>query len=141
VALSWGGLAGTAAASENRGTHMVNEDDVRRVALSLPGAYEQASYGANPSWRTKPRMFTWIRDDDGALVVWVASVEEKEALLASDPDKFFTTSHYDGHPVVLVHMAAVDVGELTELLVDSWRHRAPRSLTSTQSGKPASRRP
>lgn len=112
---------------------MVDEDDVRRVALSLPGAYEQESYGGSPSWRTKPRMFTTIRDDDGALVVWVASVEEKESLLAADPDKFHTSPHYDGHPVVLVHMTAIDVEELTELVQESWRRRAPRSLTAPRS--------
>ena len=108
---------------------MVTEDDVRRVALSLPGAYEQESYGGRPSWRTKPRMFTLVRDDPDAVVVWVASLEDKEALLGSDPGTFFTTSHYDGHPVVLVDMEAVDVVELAELIEDSWRARAPRSLT------------
>ncbi len=112
---------------------MVTEDDVRRVALRLPGAYEQESYGGIPSWRTKPRMFTWIGGEAESLVVWVGSVEEKETLLASDPHKFFTTPHYDGHPVVLVRMATIDVEELTELIDESWRHRAPRSLTKTWS--------
>lgn len=37
---------------------MMNEDDVRRIALNLLGAYEQESYGGRPSWRTKRRMFT-----------------------------------------------------------------------------------
>lgn len=108
---------------------MATEDDVRRIALGLPGAYEQASYGGSPSWRTKPRMFAWIRDDDGALVVWVGSVEEKELLLGADPAKFFTTDHYDGHPIVLVRLPAVDVDELGELIEESWYLRAPRSLT------------
>ncbi len=112
---------------------MVTEEDVRRIALTLPGAYEQGSYGGRPSWRTKPRMFTWIRDEPEAVVVWVDSLEDKDALLASDPDKFFTTSHYDHHPVVLVRMAALDVGELTELICDSWSLRAPRTLTTGRS--------
>lgn len=107
---------------------------MRRIALSLPGAYEQESYGGRPSWRTQPRMFTWIRDEPDALVVWVDSREDKEALIASDPAKFFTTSHYDGHPVVLVRLQAVDVDEVTELIGDSWRLRAPRSLTTDWSG-------
>lgn len=109
---------------------MVTENDVRQIALDLPGAYEQESYGGAPSWRTKPRMFTWIRDDPDAIVVWVDSLETKEALLASDPDTFFTTSHYDAHPVVLIHMDAVDVDELAELIRNSWLLRAPRSLTA-----------
>lgn len=113
---------------------VVTAEDVRRIALSLPGAYEQESYGGRPSWRTRPRMFAWIRDEPEALVVWVDVLEDKEALIASDPAKFFTTSHYDGHPIVLVRLEAVDVDEVTELIADSWRLRAPRSLTKGWSG-------
>jgi hypothetical protein len=109
---------------------VISHEDVRRIALSLPGSYEQASYGGRPSWRTKPRGFTWIRDDPEALVVWVESVEEKEALIGSEPDKFFTTPHYDGHPIVLVRLEAVDAEEATELITESWRLRAPRSLVN-----------
>jgi hypothetical protein len=113
---------------------VVTEEEVRRIALSLPSAYEQESYGGRPSWRTQPRMFAWIRDEPEALVVWVDSLEDKEALIASDPGKFFTTSHYDGQPIVLVRLQAVDVEEVTELIGDSWRLRAPRSLTKGWSG-------
>jgi hypothetical protein len=109
---------------------MATEDDVRRIALSLPGAYEQASYDARPSWRTKPRMFTLMADDPDVAVVWVGSLEEKEALLASEPVKLFTTPHYDGHPILLVRLPALEVDELAELIEDSWRLRAPRSLTA-----------
>jgi hypothetical protein len=107
---------------------MISHDDVRRIALGLPGSYEQESYGGWPSWRTKARMFTWIRDDPEALVVWVESVDEKDALILSDPDTFFTTPHYDGQSIVLVRLEAVDVDEAGELITESWRLRAPRSL-------------
>ncbi len=62
-------------------------------------------------------------DELDAVVVWVDSLEDKEALVASNPGKFFTRSHYDGHPVVLVRLEAVDVDEVTELIGDSWRLR------------------
>ena len=107
---------------------MITDDDVRRIALALPGAYEQESYDGCPSWRTKPRMFTWIRQSPEALVVWVESLEMKEAFLGSEPEKFFTTAHYDGHSSVLVRLEAVDVEEATELVTESWRIRAPKSL-------------
>jgi hypothetical protein len=107
---------------------MVTTDDVRRMALGLPGAFEQESYGGRPSWRTKPRMFTWIRDDPEALVVWVDSEDEKHALIAADPAKFSTTSHYDGHAIVLVDLGAVGLDEAAELITESWRLRAPRKL-------------
>ena len=104
---------------------MVTHDDIREIAMSLPGAYEQPSYGDRPSWRTKKRMFAWIRDDPEALVVWVDSLDEKEVLLASDSSVFFTIGHYDGHPVLLVRLEAVERGEATELITESWRLRAP----------------
>ena len=107
---------------------MVTEDDVRRIALSLPEAFEQESYGGQPSWRTKPRMFAWIRDDPEALVVWVESEEDKHALIAAEPGKFFTTPHYDGQPIVLIHLKQVGANEATELITESWRLRAPRKL-------------
>jgi len=107
---------------------VVEEDDVRRIALGLPGSYEQASFGGRPSWRTKPRMFAWIRDEPEALVVWVESPEVKDALISGERRKFFTTAHYDGHPIVLVHLEAVDDDELTELITESWRLRAPTTL-------------
>jgi len=107
---------------------MTSHDDVRRIARGLPGSYEQESYGGRPSWRTKGRMFTWIRDDPEALVVWVESIEDKDVLVASEPDKFFTIPHYDGQAIVLVRLEAVDVQEATELVTESWRLRAPRSL-------------
>ncbi len=107
---------------------MVSHDDVRSIALGLPGAEERASYGGRPSWRTKSRMFAWIRDDPEGLVVWVDSEAEKLALVASEPERFFTTPHYDGHPIVLVRLEAVGPAEARELLTESWRLRAPRSL-------------
>jgi hypothetical protein len=116
----WAGLA-------ERET-MISEHDVRRIALALPGAYEQPSHEGRPSWRTKPRMFTWIRGDPEALVVWVESLDLKEALIAWEPRVFFTTSHYDGYAIVLVRLDAVDVKRAEDLITESWRLRAPASL-------------
>ncbi len=73
-------------------------------------------------------MFTWVRDDPEALVVWVESIEEKEALIASEPEKFFTTPHYDGYAIVLVRLDTIDAEEAAELVTESWRLRAPKAL-------------
>jgi hypothetical protein len=106
---------------------MVTEDDVRRVALSLPETTEKPSYGT-PGFRVKDKLFARIHEDGDVLVVWCEDLGEKDGLIASEPDKFFTTPHYDGHPLVLVRFGAVDVEELTELLTESWRVRAPRRV-------------
>jgi hypothetical protein len=118
------------------GCGMVSERDVRRAALALPGAYEHTSYEGCPSWRTKPRMFTWIRQDPEALVVWVESLDAKEALLACEPKVFFTTPHYDGYAIVLVRLAAVDAARAKELITESWKLRAPKTLVKQAAAKP-----
>jgi hypothetical protein len=110
---------------------MVTESQVRRIALALPGAHEKASYEGRPSWRTKTRMFAWIRPEPEALVVWVDSLDSKEAMIAARPDVFFTTPHYDGHPMVLVRLPAIDVRMAKELIVASWRLRAQRKLVES----------
>ncbi len=72
-----------------------------------------------------------VRDEGEVLVVWCADEGEKELLIGAEPDKFFTTPHYDGHPSVLVRLRAVDREELAELLTDAWRARAPKRLAAT----------
>ena len=109
---------------------MITHDDVRRIASAFPGATEKPSYGGRPSWRTPKQMFIWIREAPEALVVWVESGEDKLAMISSEPDKFFTTDHYDGHPIVLVRLEGVDVEEATELITESWRLRAPKKVVA-----------
>ena len=107
---------------------VATENDVRRIALSLPETIEKPWHGT-PGFRVKGKGFLRIRSEaEGGLVVWVSDLGEKEALLASEPDKFFTTPHYDGHPTVLVNLPAVDVDELRELITESWLIRAPTRI-------------
>ena len=109
---------------------MIAHDDVRRIALEFPGAGERPSYGGRPSWRTPKQMFLWIREQPEALVVWVESEEDKLAMISAEPDKFFTTDHYDGHPTVLIRLEGIDVDEATELITETWRLRAPKKIVA-----------
>jgi hypothetical protein len=116
-------------------------NDVRRIALALPETSEQSSRGI-PGWRVKDKGFVWERplrradiealgDDvpDGPiLAARVADVGVKDALLADDPNVFFTTPHFDGYPAILVRLDRIAVAELTELIVEAWLTRAPKRL-------------
>jgi hypothetical protein len=108
---------------------MPNEDDVRRIACSLPETTEKPSYGT-PGFRVKDKLFARIHELPDTLVVWVTDMDEKEALLASSPEHFFETPHYDGYPMLLVRLAEIDLDELREVITDSWRVRAPRRVLS-----------
>jgi hypothetical protein len=52
----------------------------------------------------------------------------KEALLADDPDVFFTTPHFDGYPAVLVRLDRISAEGLEEVVVEAWLSRAPKRL-------------
>ena len=107
---------------------MATEDDVRRIALSLPEVTEKQWY-RSPGFRVKDKSFLRIRSEaEGGLVAFVAGEGEKEAMLAAEPDKYFTTPHYDGYAIVLVNLDAVDEQELTEVICESWRLKAPKRV-------------
>ena len=120
---------------------MATLEDARRLALSLPETEEGTAWGMTV-WKVKGKLFVWERPlrkkelaelGDAApageiLGVRVEHEGAKEVLLQSEPDTFFTTSHFDGHPIVLVRLAAIDVAELEELVVEAWLDRAPARL-------------
>ena len=112
---------------------MTGEDDVRRIALGLPSVTERPSYGL-PGFRVQDKLFARIHEQPGILVLWRPSVVDRDELVMAAPDRFFTTPHYAGHPMVLLRLAAVDATELEELLVDAWEVRASRRLRGQRSG-------
>lgn len=121
---------------------MADQDDVRRMALALPDTSEaEGHFGFSVRNQGKQRQFAWAWNERvepkkpkvpraDVLAVRVANQVEKEALLASDHGTFFTEPHYNGFPAVLVRLAAVEVDELAELIVDAWRCLAPPALVA-----------
>ena len=118
---------------------MTSFADVQHFALTLPETASTPSYGGHPALRVNKKMFARLRGemaDDvdpttgepygDVLMVGVADVGEKEALLTTDPDTYFTIPHYDGYPAVLVRLAAADEEELRELVLEAWLRAAPK---------------
>jgi hypothetical protein len=58
----------------------------------------------------------------------VADEGVKFALIADEPELYFTTPHFDGYPAVLVKLAKIDELGLRELIVDTWLTQAPKRL-------------
>jgi hypothetical protein len=119
-------------------------DDVRRIALALPGAEQDGAKLRYVVAGGKAFAWTWKQRVDpkrarveqlDVYAVRVTGEEEKQALLASDPDTFFTEPHYNGYPAVLVRLEAIDEDELSELLTDAWRSAAPRRLAAEFEAK------
>jgi hypothetical protein len=108
---------------------MVSEEDVRRVALSLPCASEQP-YNGLPGFRVRRNLFARVHEQPDAIFVRCIDIAERDGLLGSEPEKFFITEHYRGYPGMLVRLSAIDINELTELLTESWRMAAPKRLVA-----------
>jgi hypothetical protein len=120
---------------------MTSLDDVARVCLALPETTEVTSRGSR-QWRVKDKLFVWERplrrsdldelgDAAPAGTVLGARVPDegaKTALIADEPDVYFTTSHFDGYPAILCRLDAIGIDALTELAGEAWACRAPRRL-------------
>jgi hypothetical protein len=119
---------------------MATRADVRRIALALPGveeAKEGFSFSVQNKGKAKGIAWVWLERVDPkkarvpqpkVLAIRVASLSEKDMILASDSKKFFTEPHYNGYPAVLVRLAEVTVADLRMLIGDAWRSQAPRAL-------------
>jgi hypothetical protein len=128
---------------------MATWDDVARICLALPETVESTSYGGR-AWKVRGKGFVWERplrrrdlDELGdaaprgpVLGATVPDEGAKRALIAEQPDVYFTTSHFDGFPAVLVRLDAIDETGLTELAGEAWACRAPRRLLGEQEGRP-----
>ena len=119
---------------------MADQDDVRRIARTLPDTVEaddRFAFSVLNKGKAKGYAWVWLEriqpkkarvPNPGVLAVRVVDEAEKHELIAADPEKFFTEPHYNGYPAVLVRLAAVDPEELRELLTDAWRCMAPKAL-------------
>jgi hypothetical protein len=111
---------------------MADSDDVREIAMSLPDVAEIESDGFD--FRVGGQGFVWsyperlpgskrtIRSD--IAVLYVGDEAEKQALVLGEPDLFFTTSAYNGFPLVMVRLEKVGFERLRELVTDAWEMRS-----------------
>jgi hypothetical protein len=115
---------------------MVTEEDIRRVALSLPGSVEKP-YNHLPSFRVRGTLFLRIHELPDAFFVRCAGLEERDELLEAEPGAFFIPPPSDSSPAVLVRLNRIDLDEMTELVTEAWRLCAPkRMLTAYDAEHP-----
>jgi len=120
-------------------------DDVARIAAELPEVTEgeDKHRRGNRTWEVGGKAFAWERrfskadikrygdhtpPDGPILAVRVADLAEKEAVLAANPDAFFTIPHFNGYSAILVQLTKVTPDALREAIVDGWLCCAPRAL-------------
>lgn len=106
---------------------MATIDDVRRIALVLPRAYE-ALVADRVKFRVGRIVFASLSRDENLLGFGYPR-EERAALVASDPKKFLPPLPADQrYQWVRMRLANVNEDELTELLTDAWRMCVPKKV-------------
>jgi hypothetical protein len=121
--------------------------DLRELAGSMPGVRIERGPKGNDVYQVSRRSFVFFRTPrpdafdpetgeryDDVVVLWVADEGEKQSLVADDSTPFFTTSHFDDHPSVLVRTSRIgelSYDELAEVVYDAWLARASKTAAST----------
>ncbi len=107
---------------------------ILKMALALDNVEEATSYGT-PAFKVGGAMFARLRDDIGALVVRM-SIEDRQALMAEDPETYFITDHYLNYPYILVNMARVQPDAMRDLLKGACKTAAGESNARGTRQKP-----
>ena len=88
--------------------------DVSRIALSLENVVEGTSYGT-PAFKADGKLIARLREDGESLVVG-KTFEEREEMMAAEPETYYITEHYLKYPWVLVRLSRVHSDTLRDLL-------------------------
>jgi hypothetical protein len=105
---------------------------LRGVCMGLPAVEERMSHGEPAGFAAGKRLFATLADhhhDDRLAFLCAADPGERDALVASAPDRFFVRP-YVGHRGWLGMWLDVpfDAHELREVVVDAYRLVAPKRL-------------
>lgn len=111
-------------------TRKLTFDTVREIALALPGVEDGKVYGS-PAVKINGKLMACIAINKSAEPNTLAlriDFDQRDALIAEAPERYYLTDHYKDGPIVLVRLSKVDADSLRDLLQASWRFvRAEKS--------------
>jgi hypothetical protein len=112
---------------------MVTIEDVRSLAMSLPRTTE-GLVRDRVKFRVGRIVYLSFSPDE-SIMGFAFPKEEREALVASEPDRFMMPSRSDlRYHWVHVRLAAIDVTEMRELVLDAWRMVVPKGVAAAYDG-------
>lgn len=94
-------------------------EGVRKIALTFPNVEEGTSYGT-PALKVKKNLFVRLREDLDSVVIKMP-FDQREGLMAEDPEKFYITDHYLNYEYVLVRLSKVNEDAMRDLLKVAYR--------------------
>lgn len=117
-------------------------EDVHELARSMPYVTVWDENPDRPVYQVGGKSFVFFRNPrpdakdeatgeryDDVICVWVPSEDDKQALVQDNTSPWFTTSHFDGHPSVLVResrLGELSRDELAEVIEEAWLARASK---------------
>ena len=116
---------------------MVTIEDVRALASHLPRSYE-ALVRDRVKFRVGRIVFLAFSRDE-TVMGFAFPKEERDALVASEPDKFLMPRPSDlRYNWVRVRLEAIGQAELHDLVIDAWQMVVPKSVAAAYLGSPSS---
>lgn len=110
----------------------VTFDAVRTMALALDDVAEGTSYGT-PAFRVRGKLFVRLREDGDSLVVRMEP-DQRDELIAADPDTYYITDHYLNYPWILVRLSRVHPDAMRDLLRGAAQLAASKGRTRQKAG-------
>ena len=108
---------------------MVTIEDVRALASTLPRSYE-VLVRDRVKFRVGQIVFLAFSRDETEMGFGCPK-EEREALVAAEPEKFFMPPRSDmRYHWVEVRLSAIDLTEMRELVLDAWRMVVPKKVAA-----------
>ena len=112
---------------------MVTIDDVRAVVSDLPRSYE-ALVRDRVKFRVGRIVYLAFSRDE-SIMGFAFPKEERDALVASEPEKFRLPPTSDlRYHWVEVRLDAIDEDEMRELVLDAWRMVVPKKVAADHFG-------
>ncbi len=101
----------------------VTFDVVRKVAGALPAVEEGTAWGV-PALKLHGRLLACMASNKAAepntLVVRIG-FDQRDAMIADDPETYYLKPHYEGYACVLVRLSKISRDALADLLQAGWR--------------------
>jgi hypothetical protein len=108
---------------------MVTIADVRSVASTLPRSYEVVVRD-RVKFRVGRIVYLAFSRDESEMG-FAFPKDEREALVESEPEKFFMPGKSDlRYHWVEVRLKAIDAAEMREIVVEAWRMVVPKSVAA-----------
>jgi hypothetical protein len=111
---------------------------VRKLGLALPDVEESTMYRA-PALEVRGHMFACMASHKSAepnTLVGLVGFDERNALIAADPETFYLKDHYLNHPSVLVRLSRIPRDALRDLLLKAWHFTASRHKSRARRRPP-----